>query len=53
MVDTRGDKSVIIIPCIGMIAQVKLKSKINLDEKVNLKATNIELCKLSVDFNKV
>lgn len=53
VVDTRGDKSVIIIPCIGMIAQVKLKSKINLDEKVNLKATNIELCKLSVDFNKV
>ena len=53
VVDTRGDKAVIIIPSIGMLAQVKLKTQANLDDKVNLKAINIDLCKLSVDFNKV
>ncbi len=53
VVDTRGDKAVIIIPSIGMLAQVKLKTQANLDDKVSLKAINIDLCKLSVDFNKV
>jgi len=52
VVDTNADKAIVMIPSLGMITQIKTKTTLQLDEKVDLRASSIDICKLSVDFNK-
>ncbi|MFP6776084.1 MAG: ribonuclease catalytic domain-containing protein, partial [PS1 clade bacterium] len=52
VVDTRGEKALVLVPSIGMIGQVKTKSPVSLDDSITVKATSVDLCSLSVNFNK-
>jgi exoribonuclease-2 len=52
VVDTRGEKALVLVPSIGMIGQVKTKLPVSLDDSITVKATSVDLCSLSVNFNK-
>ena len=53
IVDVRGDKALVLIPSLGMLTQIKLKTPTELDDKITLRATNIDISELSVNFNKL
>ena len=52
VVDTNADKAIVMIPSLGMITQIKTKTTLQMDERIDLKVVSIDICKLSVDFNK-
>jgi exoribonuclease-2 len=50
VVEISGNKALLMIPEFAMITQVKVKTKPNLEDKITLKATSINLFERSVDF---
>ena len=50
VVEISGNKTLLMIPEFAMITQVKVKTKVNLEEKVRLKVGTINLFERSVDF---
>ncbi len=52
VVDTRGEKALVLVPSIGMIGQVKIKPPVSLDDSITVKASSVDICSLSVNFNK-
>ena len=53
IVDVRGDKALVLIPSLGMLTQIKLKTPPELDDKITIRATNVDISELSVNFNKL
>ncbi len=50
VIDISGNKTLLIIPEFAMITQVKVKTKVNLEDKVKLKVGTINLFERSIDF---
>ncbi len=50
VVDTRGDKALMMIPEIGMMAQIKFKELPKLDETIMIKVGRVDLVERSVNF---
>jgi len=50
IVQINGDKALINIPSLAMMTQIKFKSKINIEDKIKLKVSSINLYELSVNF---
>ena len=50
VVEISGNKTLLMIPEFAMITQVKVKTKPNLEDKVKLKVSSINLFERSVDF---
>jgi exoribonuclease-2 len=50
IVEIRGDKALILIPKLAMMAQIKFKSKIELDEEVKIKVSSINLSERLIEF---
>jgi len=50
IVEVNGEKALINIPSLAMMTQIKFKSKINIEDKVKLKVSSINLFELSVNF---
>ena len=50
VVEVNGEKALINIPSLAMMTQIKFKSKINIEDKVNLKVGSINLFERSVNF---
>jgi len=50
VVEITGNKTLLMIPEFAMIAQVKVKTKVNLEDKVRLKVGTINLFERSIDF---
>jgi exoribonuclease-2 len=50
IVEINGEKALINIPSLAMMTQIKFKSKINIEDKVKLKVSSINLFELSVNF---
>ena len=50
IVETKGQKASVLIPELAMIAQVKFKSKVELEEEIKLKVVSTNLFERSVDF---
>ncbi len=49
-VDLNGNKATVLIPEIAMITQLKLKSKAQLEDEIELRAVSINLENRSIDF---
>jgi exoribonuclease-2 len=50
VIEVSGNKTLLMIPEFAMITQVKVKTKPNLEDKIALKVTSINLFERSVDF---
>jgi len=50
IVEVKGQKASVLIPELAMIAQVKLKSKVELEEEIKLKVISSNLIERSIDF---
>jgi len=50
VVEVNGEKALINIPSLAMMTQIKFKSKITIEDKVNLKVGSINLFERSVNF---
>jgi len=50
IVEVNGEKALINIPSLAMMTQIKFKAKINIEDKVKLKVSSINLFELSVNF---
>jgi len=50
VIEISGNKTLLMIPEFAMITQVKVKTKPNLEDKVKLKVSSINLFERSVDF---
>jgi len=50
IVDLNGNKATLLIPEIAMITQIKLKSKAQLEDEIELRAVSINLENRSIDF---
>ena len=50
IVDLNGNKATILIPEIAMITQLKLKSKAQLEDEIELRAVSINLENRLIDF---
>jgi exoribonuclease-2 len=50
VIDISGKKAMLMIPEFAMITQVKVKTKVNLEDKVKLKVGTINLFERSIDF---
>jgi len=50
IVEFKGQKASVLIPELAMIAQVKFKSKVELEEEVRLKVISSNLFERSIDF---
>jgi exoribonuclease-2 len=50
VVEITGNKILLMIPEFAMITQVKVKTKVNLEDKVKLKVGTINLFERSIDF---
>jgi exoribonuclease-2 len=50
VIDISGNKTLLMIPEFAMITQVKVKKELNLEDKINLKVSSINLFERSVDF---
>ncbi|MDC0483308.1 RNB domain-containing ribonuclease [Candidatus Thioglobus sp.] len=50
VVEVNGEKALINIPSLAMMTQIKFKSKINIEDKVNLKVGSINLFERLVNF---
>jgi exoribonuclease-2 len=50
IVEVKGQKASVLIPELAMIAQVKFKSKVELEEEVKLKVISSNLLERSIDF---
>ena len=50
VIEISGNKTLLMIPEFAMITQVKVKTKPNLEDKIPLKITSINLFERSVDF---
>ena len=50
IVDLNGNKATVLIPEIAMITQLKLKSKAQLEDEIELRAVSINLENRSIDF---
>ena len=50
VIEINGNKTLLMIPEFAMITQVKFKTKPQLDEKIKLKVSSIDLFQRSVDF---
>ena len=50
VVETNGDKSLVNIPSLAMMTQMKFKSKTNIETKVKLRVGSINLFERSVNF---
>ena len=50
VVDTRGDKALIMMPEIGMMTQIKFKELPKLDDAVQVKVSSVNLVERSVNF---
>jgi exoribonuclease-2 len=50
VVEISGNKTLLMIPEFAMITQVKIKTKPNLEDKILLKVTSINLFERSIDF---
>jgi exoribonuclease-2 len=50
VIEISGNKTLLMIPEFAMITQVKVKTKPNLEDKIPLKVTSINLFERSVDF---
>jgi len=50
VVEINGNKILLMIPEFAMITQVKVKTKVNLEDKVKLKVGTINLFERSIDF---
>jgi exoribonuclease-2 len=50
IVDLNGNKATLLIPEIAMITQLKLKSKAQLEDEIELRAVSINLENRSIDF---
>ena len=50
VIEINGNKTLLMIPEFAMITQVKFKTKPQLDEKIKLKVSSIDLFERSVDF---
>jgi exoribonuclease-2 len=53
VIDISGKKAMFMIPEIAMITQVKVKTKVNLEDKVKLKVSTINLFERSIDFKPI
>ena len=50
IVEVKGQKASVLIPDLAMIAQVKFKSKVELEEEIKLKVISSNLFERSIDF---
>jgi len=50
IVDLNGNKATVLIPEIAMVAQIKLKSKAQLEDEIELRAVSINLENRLIDF---
>ena len=50
VVEINGDKSLVNIPSLAMMTQMKFKSKINVEEKVELRVESVNIFERSVNF---
>jgi exoribonuclease-2 len=50
VVELYGDKATVLIPEIAMMTQIKLSSNIQLEDKIKLKVSSINLVARSIDF---
>ena len=50
VVEVNGEKALINIPSLAMMTQIKFKSKVTIEDKVNLKVGSINLFERSVNF---
>ena len=50
IVDLNGNKATVLIPEIAMVVKIKLKSKVQLEDEIVLRATSINLENRSIDF---
>jgi exoribonuclease-2 len=50
VIEISGNKILLMIPEFAMITQVKVKTESNLEDKINLKVSSINLFERSVDF---
>lgn len=50
VVEKSGNKTLVMIPEFAMITQLKLKTKVELEDKIKLKVSSIDLFERSVDF---
>ena len=50
IVEVKGQKASVLIPELAIIAQVKFKSKVELEEEVKLKVISSNLFERSIDF---
>ena len=50
IVEVKGQKASVLIPELAMIAQVKFKSKVELEEEIKLKVISSNLFERSIDF---
>jgi len=50
VIEISGNKTLLMIPEFAMIAQVKVKMKPNLEDKIKLKVSSIDLFERSIDF---
>jgi len=53
IVDLNGNKATVMIPEIAMVTHLKLKSKAQLEDEIELKAVSINLENRSIDFKPV
>ncbi|WP_190600285.1 ribonuclease catalytic domain-containing protein [Candidatus Vesicomyidisocius sp. SY067_SCS001] len=53
VVDIRGDKALLMIPELGMITQIRFKILPQLDEKIILKVTTVDLVDCSANFKSI
>ena len=50
VIEISGNKTLLMIPEFSMITQVKVKTKPNLEDKIQLKVSSIDLFERSIDF---
>ena len=53
IVEVKGQKASVLIPELAMIAQVKFKSKVELEEEIKLKVISSNLFERSIDFKPI
>jgi len=53
IVDLNGNKATLLIPEIAMVTQLKLKSKAQLEDEIELRAVSINLENRSIDFKQL
>ncbi len=53
VVDIRGDKVLLMIPELGMMTQIRFKILPQLDEKITLKVTTVDLVDCSANFKSI